>query len=129
MNNIFWKWGLVFAGLSVALGAMGAHSLKNIFPPESLSVFETGVRYQFYHAFAILLTAFLIDRLPSSRILTWAGRSFVWGIILFSGSLYLLAAKTAGKINFPEAVGIVTPLGGLLFILGWSLMLIASFKK
>ena len=120
---------MIFAGLSVAFGAFGAHSLKSIFPAESLNVFETGVRYQFYHAFAILLTGFLVDRFPSNTMLTWAGRSFIWGIFLFSGSLYLFAAIKAGMLQLPEAVGILTPIGGLLFIAGWGLLLLASLKK
>jgi uncharacterized membrane protein YgdD (TMEM256/DUF423 family) len=129
MNNIFWRWGLIFAGLSVVLGAFAAHSLKSVFPAESLSIFETGVRYQFYHAFAILVTALLIDRNPANRLLTWGGRSFIWGILLFSGSLYLLAAIKAGKLNLPESIGIITPIGGLLFIAGWTFLLIAAIKK
>jgi uncharacterized membrane protein YgdD (TMEM256/DUF423 family) len=129
MNNIFWKWGLIFAGLSVALGAFAAHGLKSIFPVESLSIFETGVRYQFYHAFAILFAALLVDRNPQNSLLIWAGRSFVAGIFLFSGSLYLLAAIKADKLHFSEAVGLITPIGGLLFIAGWVLLLLASFKR
>lgn len=128
MNNNFWRWGLVFAALSVILGAFGAHGLKAIFPAESLAIYETAVRYQFYHAFAILITALLIDRIPG-RMLPWAGRSFIWGILLFSGSLYLLAAIKAGRLNLSESIGLITPIGGLLFILGWGILLIAAFRK
>jgi uncharacterized membrane protein YgdD (TMEM256/DUF423 family) len=129
MNNNFWRWGLIFAALSVILGAFGAHGLKAIFPAESLAIYETAVRYQFYHAFAILITALLLDKIPGRRMLTWAGRSFILGILLFSGSLYLLAAVKAGMLNLSESIGLITPIGGLLFILGWTFLLIAALKK
>ena len=129
MNNNFWKWGFAFAGLAVGLGAFAAHGLKAIFPAESISIFETGVRYQFYHAFSILITALLLDKFPHNPFLRWAGISFVAGVFLFSGSLYLLAAMKADRLPLPESIGLITPLGGLLFIAGWTLLLMATFKK
>jgi uncharacterized membrane protein YgdD (TMEM256/DUF423 family) len=94
--------------LDVALGAFGAHALKSRLSPEMLAVFETGVRYQAYHALGLLALAAL--RGPDK-----AGWCFVGGIVLFSGSLYLLA------LTGERRLGMVTPLGGLLFLAGWAL--------
>jgi len=104
------------AGLSVILGAFAAHGLKNKIEPEMLSVFKTGVDYQFYHSFALALVglSLITQNIEQSMLLTWAFTCFVIGIILFSGSLYLLAL-TKKKIFGP-----ITPLGGLFFILGWA---------
>ena len=103
------------AGLSVILGAFAAHGLKNKIEPEMLSVFKTGVDYQFYHSFALALVglSLITQNIEQSMLLTWAFTCFVIGIILFSGSLYLLAL-TKKKIFGP-----ITPIGGLFFILGW----------
>lgn len=105
----------VFGGLSVVLGAFAAHGLKKILSPEMLSVFKTGVDYQFYHSFAIALVglSLIVQNIEQSKWLTWAFASFGIGILFFSGSLYLLAL-TKIKIFGP-----ITPLGGLCFILGW----------
>lgn len=105
-------WARVGAGLmflDVALGAFGAHGLKNRLTPEMLTVFETGVRYQAYHALGLLLLAAL--RGPDK-----AGWCFVGGILLFSGSLYALA------LTGVRWLGAITPLGGLLFLAGWALL-------
>lgn len=104
--------GAVLAGVGVALGAFGAHGLKTRVSPELLVVFETGVRYQMYHALGLLAVGWAMSRnpLPSIRV---AGILFVTGIVLFSGSLYLMTLTGAGWL------GAITPLGGLAFILGW----------
>jgi len=99
--------------LDVALGAFGAHALKGRLSPEALAVFETGVRYQAYHALALLLLAAL--RGPDRA--AWC---FVGGIVLFSGSLYALA------LTGVRWLGAVTPLGGLLFLAGWLLLALKS---
>lgn len=99
-----------FAG--VALGAFGAHSLEAALSPEMLAVFETGVRYQMYHAFALCAAAWGWARWPS-RPFALAGGLFVAGIVVFSGSLYLLA------ISGVRWLGAITPLGGLAFLAGW----------
>jgi uncharacterized membrane protein YgdD (TMEM256/DUF423 family) len=113
------KWLLCFAALfgfiSVALGAFCAHLLKEKLDAHLLSVFETGVRYQMYHALAIPLAIWL-----SSPLSGWL---FFSGIILFSGSLYLIALLGVRSLGF------ITPLGGLLFLAGWLALAIAAWKK
>ncbi len=103
---------------SVALGAFAAHALKQRLDEYSLSVFETGVRYQFYHCFAIALTAIVYKSFPG-KPLVLAGNLFIAGIILFSCSLYLLALL--GKEQFGW-LGAVTPLGGFCFLAAWALL-------
>jgi uncharacterized membrane protein YgdD (TMEM256/DUF423 family) len=101
--------------LAVALGAFGAHGLKGILEPNLYTVYQTGVEYQFYHTLALLFIALAPVHL-SVKHLRWAAVSFVVGILLFSGSLYLLALTGIGSF------GAVTPLGGLAFLSGWSLL-------
>ncbi len=120
MQRIFLLLGSVFGFFGVALGAFGAHGLKKIIAPEMLLVFETGVRYQVYHTFAIFAVAFFVDKYPSLR---YAGRLFGAGIILFSGSLYVLALT--GITMF----GAVTPFGGICFLAGWIAMGITVLKN
>ncbi len=110
-----------FAGLSVVLGAFAAHALKNKVAPYYLEVFETAARYQMYHAFALFLTAFLL-RENQNFLLQLAAFLFCLGIFLFSGSLYALVFT---KI---KAWGAVTPLGGMCFILAWSLLAYSAVK-
>ena len=111
-------WGSVFAALAVMLGAFGAHALKQILSPDQLLTFETGVRYQFYHSFALLVVGVLHAFRPA-KSLRIATLLFVLGIVLFSGSIYLLIfLKNQGVGLGP--VGIITPIGGLLFIAAWS---------
>jgi uncharacterized membrane protein YgdD (TMEM256/DUF423 family) len=129
MNKRTLTWACVFGALAVALGAFGAHSLRSVFPPESISIFETGVRYQFYHAFGLFAVAMMSERFPSSKLIAWAGHLFVAGIFMFSGSLYALAAIKAGAISGPGFIGIITPVGGLSFIAGWLLLLAGVRKK
>ncbi len=107
--------------LSVALGAFGAHGLKKLVGPDTISTFETGVRYQFYHTLALLAVAILYERFPS-RMLRYAGNCFITGTILFSGSLYLLTALKAADTVGLNGVGAITPFGGLFFIAGWLLL-------
>jgi uncharacterized membrane protein YgdD (TMEM256/DUF423 family) len=111
--------------LTVALGAFAAHFLKAKLPAESLQVFETAVRYQFYHVVAVLATGILYKEFPK-KTLQWAGRLFIAGIILFSGSLYVLSIAPPKTINW---VGAITPFGGLCFIAGWVLMAAGVIKK
>jgi uncharacterized membrane protein YgdD (TMEM256/DUF423 family) len=114
MDRTFLLIGSLLGLLGVALGAFAAHGLKTRLSPEMLGVFETGVRYHMYHAFAILVVAAAIGHLGSARLLSIAGWLFFGGILLFSGSLYGLA--TTGV----TALGAITPLGGLLFLAGWA---------
>lgn len=119
----------VFGGLAVALGAFGAHGLQKITSDEKiLHGFQTAVQYQVYHALALLAMAGLFEKFDA----TWLKRSgfcFAVGIILFSGSLYLLTFLKIQESSTIRFVGPITPLGGLFFIVGWLFLLIAAFKK
>jgi uncharacterized membrane protein YgdD (TMEM256/DUF423 family) len=127
MHKGFLITGTILAALAVALGAFGAHGLRKIVPAETVSTFETGVRYQFYHCFALLLVAILAEKFSTSWM-NYAGYAFLVGIGLFSGSLYLLTAmKATGSVGL-RGVGILTPFGGLFFIAGWICMLVAFLK-
>jgi len=128
MQRILFATGTLSGALAVMLGAFGAHALKAKLDAAQLQTFETGVRYQFYHTFAILLVAMLMDRNQSS-LLNYSGYSFITGIVLFSGSLYLLATKSVLGIESWGWLGPVTPLGGLAFISGWLMLLLATLKK
>src|ERR1700704_6112669 len=112
MANTFLLIGSLAGFLGVAAGAFGAHGLRNRLAPEMLAVFETAVRYQMYHVFALLITATVAARVGEARLLAIAGWSFITGIVLFSGSLYALA------LTGISALGAITPLGGLAFLVG-----------
>ena len=112
MDRTFLLIGAVAGALGVGLGAFGAHGLRGRLTPEMLGVFETGVRYHLYHALALVATAALMGRFHG-RLVTAAGWCFTAGIVLFSGSLYLLA------LTGVTVLGAITPLGGVAFIAGW----------
>lgn len=114
--RLFFAIASLLAALSVAGGAFGAHALKGTLSEQALNSFETGVRYQMYHALALLIVAFLIGQYPQTSGLVTVGWCFVAGVVLFSGSLYGLSL---GGI---KALGPVTPLGGVAFIVGWVLL-------
>jgi len=118
----------LLGSLSVALGAFAAHKLKEILPADSIVVFETGVRYQFYHVFALLAVAILSERFKNKWI-TWSGNCFIIGIVLFSGSLYLLTFLRFVEFSRASLAGIVTPFGGLFLIAGWLMLMVAVSKK
>jgi len=111
------------AALAVICGAFGAHALKTKLSSESLQTFETAVRYQFYHAFGLLAAGILYASFPG-KLLQWSGNLFITGIILFSGSLYVLCGLPSMKW-----IGVITPIGGLCFITGWILLAVAVAKK
>ena len=123
MNKKFIAAAAFIAALAVILGAFGAHALKEKLSPENLQTFETGVRYQFYHAFALLAVGILYKDF-SGKLLKCAGTFFICGIILFSGSLYVLSAVQSMKWT-----GAITPFGGLCFIAGWVLLGFGVYKK
>jgi uncharacterized membrane protein YgdD (TMEM256/DUF423 family) len=129
MHKKFLVIACSLGALSVALGAFGAHTLKKItgMTPDTIASFETGVRYQFYHTLALLVVAILYKEFRS-RFLQWAGYFFIAGIILFSGSLYVLTFSKATQMVGMSGMGIITPFGGLFFIAGW-LLLITSVVK
>ncbi len=126
------RWFLVTASLigalSVAMGAFAAHALRQMASADTVAIFETGVRYQFYHAFALLAVAVLYEHYPGA-LLQWAGNCFQIGIVLFSGSLYVMTALKASGSSVSQGVGVLTPFGGLFFIAGWILMVIAFTRK
>jgi uncharacterized membrane protein YgdD (TMEM256/DUF423 family) len=128
MNRNLLSIASLLGALSVALGAFAAHKLKEIFPPDALALFETGVRYQFYHVFALFAVAILSER-SKNRWIRWSGVCFIVGIVLFCGSLYILAAQKAAEQTGFQLVGMVTPLGGLLLIAGWLFLLIGVSKR
>ncbi|MBE0557854.1 MAG: DUF423 domain-containing protein [Proteobacteria bacterium] len=113
--------GAAGAFFSVAFGAFGAHSMKTLMSPELQVTFETAVRYQMYHSLALLVLGVLVMR-ARHRNLIVAGWLFAWGIVLFSGSLYLLSMTSATWL------GIVTPMGGTLFLAGWVFLAVGDLK-
>jgi uncharacterized membrane protein YgdD (TMEM256/DUF423 family) len=119
MDRTFMLVGAVAAFLSVAFGAFGAHGLRERISPDMLAVFETGARYQMYHALAILIVAVAMARMDGWLIKT-AGWLFTAGIVLFSGSLYLLA------LTGVTVLGAITPLGGFAFLAGWACLIVAA---
>ncbi len=121
MARYFWIAGAVNGFLAVALGAFAAHGLKARLEPRMFEVFEVGARYHMYHALALLAAAAILARHPS-QIGGAAGVCFLFGIVLFSGSLYGLAMTGIGKL------GIITPFGGTLFLIGWVCLAIAGAR-
>ena len=110
------------AAMSVACGAFGAHGLEGKISEKSLAVWKTAVQYQMFHAGGLLAIGLLWDRLSSQQLLNWSGWVMLIGIILFSGSLYVLSVASIGKL------GIITPFGGVAFIASWILMIVAVYK-
>jgi len=122
MSALFTGIGALFGFVAVAAGAFGAHALHKRLPADLLAVFETGARYQMYHAVALLLVGLLAARAPSS-LLNAAGWLFIAGVALFSGSLYVLA------LSGVRVLGAVTPFGGLCFLAGWALLAWSAFRQ
>lgn len=123
MANTFLLIGSLGAFLGVAAGAFGAHGLRSRLSADMLAVFETAVRYQMYHAFALLITAAAIGRAGDARLLTIAGWSFITGVVLFSGSLYALT------LTGLKGLGAITPLGGFAFLVGWACLAIFAATR
>ncbi|HUL93220.1 MAG TPA: DUF423 domain-containing protein [Burkholderiales bacterium] len=118
----FLTLGGVAALLGVALGAFGAHALKNRIPAEMLTLWHTGVEYHAYHALGLLAVGIVAAQLPDSTLLKWSGWLMLAGILLFSGSLYALA------LSGERWLGAVTPVGGLAFLAAWALFVAAALK-
>jgi uncharacterized membrane protein YgdD (TMEM256/DUF423 family) len=114
--------GAVNAFLAVALGAFGAHGLEGKVPAKYLETWQTGVTYQMFHAVGILIIGILLGNLPATSLLSWSGWLMLIGIILFSGSLYVL---TLTQIS---VLGAITPLGGVSFLVAWVLLIIAAVR-
>jgi uncharacterized membrane protein YgdD (TMEM256/DUF423 family) len=119
MDRLFFSLGALSALIAVAAGAFGAHGLRARLTPELLAVFETGARYQMYHAVGLLAAAWAASRWPGGLV-GWAGWLFVAGTVLFSGSLYALA------LTGVRWLGAITPLGGVAFLAGWLCLALAA---
>ena len=119
--------GAALAGTAVILGALNAHYFKQFFSPELTASFDTGVRYQMYHALAILLLATLANYLGQQKAssIFWL---FIIGVLLFSGSIYLLCAFKSNGIIGLTGLGILTPIGGLILIIGWVYLIYTVLK-
>lgn len=122
MDRLFFGLGAGSAFIAVAAGAFGAHALRARLSLELLAVFETGARYQMYHAFGLLAVAWAAARWPGALV-NWAGWLFVAGTVLFSGSLYALA------LSGVRWLGAITPLGGVAFLAGWICLLLGSYPR
>ena len=127
MHKGFLTTAALTGALSVILGAFAAHGLKHVLAADNLQVFETAVRYQFYHVFALLAVGILYKEFPGKG-LTWAGKLFITGMVLFSGSLYVLCFVKQNAIPM-NWIGAVTPFGGAAFIGGWILLFVSVFKR
>jgi uncharacterized membrane protein YgdD (TMEM256/DUF423 family) len=121
MDRMFLAIGALSALLGVAAGAFGAHGLRERLSADMLAIFETGARYQMYHAFALIAVAWAYSRWPGGLLMT-SGWLFVLGTLLFSGSLYLLS------LTGVRWLGAITPLGGVAFLAGWLLLAWATWR-
>ena len=121
MERVFFVLGALSGFIGVAAGAFGAHGLKSRLSAEMLSIFEVGVRYQMYHAFALIAVAWVQSKRPSTLVTT-GGWFFAIGTVLFSGSLYLLSVSGVGWF------GAIAPLGGLAFLAGWVCIAWAAWR-
>jgi len=121
-DRLFFGIGTLLAGLSVALGAFGAHGLRNTLSPEDIATFETGARYQMYHALALLAVAWAYARWEAPLVQV-AGWLFVIGIVIFSGSLYALV------LTGQRWLGAVTPLGGVALLAAWVVLAWSAFRS
>jgi len=121
MDRTFFALGAILAGIAVALGAFGAHALRATLTPADLATFETGVRYHFYHALALMGVAWAFTRWENGHAHI-AGWLFVAGIVVFSGSLYTLV------LTGQRWLGAVTPIGGVAFLAGWAVLAWTALK-
>ena len=122
MRSNFLILGALSALIGVGMGAFGAHGLKAVLTPEMLAVYKTGVTYQMWHALGLILIAILLQQ-GRGKLLIWAGWLMFGGILLFSGSLYLLAILSV------KWLGMITPIGGVLFLLAWVYVLLFAYKS
>ncbi len=118
----FFVTAALLAALGVVSGALGAHGLREVIVPGRQGTYETAVQYHFFHALGLMMVALAMDRLPGQRLLRWAGGAMLAGIVLFSGSLYVLS------LGGPGGLGALTPLGGLAFIAGWLFLALAAWR-
>lgn len=123
LAKTFLMLGALNAALAVVLGAFGAHGLRKILSPDLLAVYATGVQYHFYHALGLLAVGLIAVHLPASLWLKLSGWLMIAGIVLFSGSLYLLA------LTGVRWLGAITPLGGVCYIAAWLALIIAIYRN
>ncbi len=125
MERKYFIAGFAFGLLGIVIGAFGAHGLKPLLSPDSFISLETGIRYQIYHALLFLLLGLFLR--SGYQFSKWIFYLLIFGVILFSGSIYLLATNELTTINF-KAIALATPLGGSLLILGWVWLLVHFLK-
>lgn len=118
--------GAVLGMIAIILGAFGAHALKKVLSMEELSTFETGVRYQMYHALFLMLIGIINELSQKAKKIIY--NLVVFGVLLFSGSIYLLATNSLTSFDF-KVIGFITPIGGLLLILAWGVLLFHTLMK
>ena len=123
MKSVFLFLGALCALIGVGMGAFGAHALKASLSPEQLSIYQTGVSYQMWHALGLIGIALALLQAPTSKLLKWAGALMFIGIVLFSGSLYFLVLLDM------TILGVITPVGGVSLICAWFLLSIYAAKK
>lgn len=128
MNTSILRIASVILLLAVILGAFAAHGLQSIVEAKQIKTFETGVRYQFYHGFALLAVG-ILSQWFRSKFINWATYAFILGILMFSGSLYLLACREVLGIASWTWLGPITPIGGTFFIAGWVLLFLGLNKQ
>lgn len=121
--KLFLMLGALLMASAVALGAFGAHGLKNKLTVDMLQVYQTGVEYHFYHALGILLIGVIAGLYPNANGVHWAGWALVFGILFFSGSLYVLA------LSGIKWLGAITPIGGIAFIIGWIMLAVSLYRQ
>lgn len=130
MHRNFLALGALLSGLAVAAGAFGAHGLQRVTTDAKIiQGYQTAVQYQFWHALALMVVAMLFMGGFNAKFLRWSAYCFVTGVILFSGSLYMLTVLKIKESGLVKAIGPVTPAGGLFFIAGWLILLAAVLRK
>ncbi len=122
MEKVFFVAATIFGALAVALGAFGAHALEFRLTASLLQTYETGVRYHFYHVIALVAVVFAINRWPNTNLPVISGWLFIVGILIFSGSLYILA------LTGIRWLGAITPIGGVAFVAGWLCLAVAALR-
>lgn len=122
MSKFLISSGALSAALAVILGAFAAHALKSRLPPETLAIFQTGVQYQFYHSLGVILIGIIVQFSKASLLVTAAGWLMLVGILIFSGSLYVIC------LTGIRGFGMITPFGGTAFIVAWLLLTIGILR-
>lgn len=119
--------GAILIVIAIILGAFGAHSLEKAIPVDKLETFEVGVRYQMYHGFGLLFLGLISSYLSTS--LKWSLRLMLFGVLFFSGSIYILATQSLLGLDISKIIGPITPIGGLLLLISWSILIIKIIQE